>query len=185
MDLSQKVDSPAAIIWILAPVFALGCNVMVQIIRFRLARGTHFIESIISGFLAGLVALALLEITRYTLSGAGCHVEDDALFIHVPTYIALSYCFYNFAQLGQTSIRIRLYVEIAEAEQGLGVSEINRLYNDESLMKARFARLIESRDIVERQGRFVIGRRRLLPVAKIIFAAKTLLLGRGSEFASA
>jgi hypothetical protein len=182
MDLSQKVDSWGPYICLLVPVIALGCNVIAQIIRFRLSRGTHFIGSVITGFIVGIVALGAMEVARYALAGAMGLVADEAIFIHLPVYAALSYCFYNFAQLGQTSIRIRLYAEIAEKEQGLEVADIARLYNDESLMKARFDRLLESRDIVEQKGRFLIGRRRLLPVARIIFAAKTLLLGRESEF---
>jgi len=173
------VDSLTPYAWNLIPLIALGCNVVVHVIRFRLSRGTHFLGSIVVGFLAGFVVLGLLEIARYSLSGGKSFIADEALFIHAPAYMGLAYCFYaGFAQLGQTSIRIRLYAEIAARPEGLSVAEISQIYNEQSLMEARIERLLESGDIVETRGRYFLGQGRLSPIAEIVFAAKRLLLGK-------
>jgi hypothetical protein len=55
-------------------------------------------------------------------------------------------------------------------------------YSDEELVKVRIQRLIESGDLVREEGRYVIGRRRLLHAANFLWAAKRFLLGRESEF---
>jgi len=157
-------------------------NVAVQIVLFRSSCGTHFMRSILLGFLSGLAVLALLEIARISLAGLSPLTFSTALLVDAPIYAGLSYCYYNFVQLGQTSIRIRLYSEIAGRPGGLAAGDIALLYNEEALMKVRIQRLLESGDVVERDGRYFIGRRRLVPVAAIIFAAKRLLLGRESEF---
>lgn len=166
--------------WLLSPVVALTFNVIVQVMAFRRSRGGHFFRSVIAGFLGGAGALVLLEAAHAFL--AKSWEPADALLLDVPIYAALSYCYYNFVQLGQTSIRIRLYMEIAERAGGLAAVEIARTYNERTLMHARLQRLLESGDIVERGGRFLIGKQRLVLVAFVLFLAKKILLGRESEF---
>lgn len=165
-----------------AVVVALAVNVLAQIALVRLARGAHFLRSAAGGFGLGLLALAALEawlILR--LPGAG-ETWGKVLFVSVPTYFGLSYCFFNFINLGQSSIRIRLYSEIAEAPEGVSVEQMTREYNEDALMRARLQRLTESGDIVERDGRYFVGRRRLVPVAAVIFGLKAFILGKTSEF---
>ena len=171
-------------LWILAPVGALAVNVVAQILLFRATRGTRFMRTIVLGFLAGLGMLAVLSIARAVLDAVSFFDLANALLVDGPVYGALSYCYYNFVQLGQTSVRIRLYTEIAARPGGMGVGDIARLYNEEALMQLRLQRLVESGDIEQRGGRYFIGRRRLVWVADIIFAAKRFLLGRESEFGS-
>ena len=43
-------------------------------------------------------------------------------------------------------------------------------------------RLVESGDILLRDGRYFVGRNRFLLISSILFTAKRLLLGRESEF---
>lgn len=176
----------AADLWpyapLLTPIAALAVNVLAQIALVRLARGAHFLRSAAGGFGIGLLALAAIEawlITR--VPGAG-ETWGKALLVSVPTYIGLSYCFFNFINLGQSSIRIRLYSEIASTPDGVSVEQMTREYNEDALMHARLHRLTESGDIIEREGRYFVGRRRLVPVAAIIFGLKAFILGKGSEF---
>lgn len=174
----------APYLWIMAPVGALMVNVAAQAALFRSSGGTHFMRSIILGFLAGLSVLALLGLTRIFLEGWHTISLTTSLLVDAPIYAALSYCYYNFVQLGQTSIRIRLYAEIARCPEGLRPADIARIYNGEALIRLRIQRLLESGDIEVRDGYYFIGHRRLVPVANIIFAAKRFLLGRESEFAA-
>ena len=105
-----------------------------------------------------------------------------ALAVNLPTYVCLSYCYYSFVQLGQTSIRIRMYSEIAEREDGVILSEMEQEYNEEGLTEVRLQRLIESGDMIVRDNTYFIGRKRLLLITNIIFAAKHFLLRKKSEF---
>ncbi len=172
--------------WPYAPllgiVAALALNVLAQIALVRLARGAHFLRSAAGGFGVGLVALVAFEALLIFGQPSAGESWEKALLVSVPSYIALSYCFFNFINLGQSSIRIRLYSEIAAVPGGVSVEQMAREYNEDALMHARLHRLTESGDIVERDGRYFIGRRRLLPVAAIIFGLKAFILGKGSEF---
>ncbi len=86
--------------------------------------------------------------------------------------------------LGQTSVRIRIYSEIAARPGGISAQELTREYRDEALMEVRLQRLVESGDVVRKGDRYFVGRLRLVYLASIIFAAKRFVLGKASEFDS-
>jgi hypothetical protein len=167
---------------ILCPIAAIAANVITQILVFRLRRGAQFFRSIVEGFLAGAAALALLEVISAPGSGTLRDYVILALLVNIPIYLAISYCAYNFIQLGQTSIRIRMYSEIAASPGGVNIDEMKREYDDQALVQGRIRRLVESGDVVERDGRYFIGRTRLLHISNILCAIKRILLGRESEF---
>jgi len=167
---------------ILTPIAALALNVIVQVSALRGRRGTQFFRSIVEGFFAGALLLAILQIAFVPRGGFSIDFLVLIFLVNLPIYLALSYCAYNFIQLGQTSIRIRLYSEIAATPSGISAAEIQKEYDDTALMRARLRRLVESGDIIEKGGRFFIGRSRFLLVSHILFAAKRILLGRESEF---
>jgi hypothetical protein len=167
---------------ILCPIFAMLVNTIVQIAAFRSRRGVQFFRSIVEGFLAGAGTLAVIEIFFAADSFSFRDYLVLVFLINIPIYLALSYCAYNFVQLGQTSIRIRMYSEIAASPGGINVEEMKREYDDNALIEGRIRRLSESGDAVERNGRYYIGRTRLLLIAELLLAAKRFLLGRESEF---
>ena len=167
---------------LIAPIVAMLVNLLTQVTVYRLRRGRQYFRSIIDGFLVGAIALAASETF---LIAAGNPTTDRfllALLVNAPIYLCLSYCYYSFVQLGQTSIRIRMYGEIASRPSGVMISAIEREYDEKGLTEVRLQRLLESGDLVERDGKYFIGRRRLLHIANVIFAAKHFLLRKKSEF---
>jgi hypothetical protein len=164
-----------------SPIVALAVNVLTHVAVFRLRRGAHYFRSIVEGFLVGGLALAVIE-TALVVRSPSADRAILALLVNGPAYAALSYCYYSFVQLGHTSIRIRMYSDIAAQTAGLPVQQIEMEYGETALTQMRIRRLQESGDFVERDGRFFTGRRRLVHIANIIVGAKRLLLGRTSEF---
>ncbi|MEY2498944.1 MAG: hypothetical protein QOD12_2500 [Verrucomicrobiota bacterium] len=167
---------------VLAPVAALAVNVLGQIVVFRLHHGRHFLRSIVVGFALGGTVLMIAQCI-YPLSSDSFESWPEAFLVNVPCYAALSYCFFNFANLGQSSIRVRIYARVAARSDGVSVAEIARNYNEAMLMELRLQRLVESGDLVLRDGRYFLGRARFVPIAKVIFWIKRLVLGKVSEFA--
>lgn len=181
MDPSPKEAELLPIIAVFFPLVALAINVVVQVLVFRSSRGAKLLQSAVIAFLAGLGALVTME-----LLGVGRDLHREGLLaslaVHLVTYTALCYCYFHFVNLGQCSIRIRIYAEIAAAPGGLSRTELERDYSDTTLRESRLQRLQDAGNIVLRDGRFFIGHRRLVPAARIIFAAKKILLSRTSEF---
>jgi len=167
---------------LLCPIIALAVNVLTQILVFRLRRGAQYFRSIVEGVLSGALVFVILEAIA-AARGNFLSREMAAIFlVDAPTYLALSYCSYSFVQLGQTSIRIRMYSEIASNPSGVSVDEMKREYDDKAVLEVRLQRLLESGDIILKNGRYFLGRRRFLHVSNLLFAAKRFLLGKGSEF---
>lgn len=167
---------------LLSPIAATLINVAAQVLLFRVRRGTQYFRSIIEAFLLG--GLGLLAAEAFFVASSNSLIDRLvlALAVNVPIYVCLSYCYYSFVQLGQTSIRIRMYTEIALRSSGVVIAEIEEEYNESALTEVRLQRLKESGDMLEKDGRYFIGRGRLLLVANIIFTAKHLLLRKRSEF---
>ena len=175
MALFQGVGNFLPYFSLFNPIFALGLNVFAQVVLFRARRGDHFVRSILEGCFAGAGGLVLLEIFG-DREGVASHVVNGL------TYGALSYCYFHLACLGQSSIRIRIYSEIAATSRGLSLEEIGQVYDGRALAKIRFQRLIESGDIIERDNRYFIGRKRLILVANVIAGIKRIIMGRKSQF---
>jgi len=166
---------------LLIPSVAVMVNLLVQVFSFRRWKGLRYFPSIITGFLAGALAFALMEFFYLRVHPLPATFTAE-LLLNVPAFLALSYCYYSFVQLGQTSIRIRLYAEILNKPGGLDRAEIDRVYSEEALIQARLERLTDSGDIVLTQGRYHVGKTRLIAVASILVTAKRFLLGKTSEF---
>ena len=166
---------------LLIPILSVLVNLIVQVASFRYWKGSNYFLTIILGFSVGLAAFVFLE-TLFLWEDFSTDHLLTALLVNTPIYICLAYCYYSFVQLGQTSIRIRLYAEIASKTDGLSAEEVAREYSDDSLVAVRIQRLVESGDLIDRNGAFFIGRSRLPLIGDILFAAKRFLLGKTSEF---
>ena len=97
-------------------------------------------------------------------------------------YLCLSYCYFNFLNLGITARRIRLLIELLEAPGGLDLGgdppalRLARRWSD-----ARLGRLLAGGQVRESGGRYTIGAPLLLS-ARAIVLLKVLFLGTRSEF---
>jgi len=167
---------------LLSPIIALGVNAIAQVIRARACKGAQFLRSIIEGCLAGFAALAVFEVFLLAWRGVSADTVAFSLLVNAPAYAALSVCYFAVANLGQTSLRVRLYAELLAAPDGMNVQEIERLYDTETFVALRLQRLIEGGDIIERDGGYFVARKRLLRFADLMVAAKLILLGKRSEF---
>src|SRR5438045_1553009 len=153
------------VIWwaVIAPIAALTVNVLGQIVVFRLQHGRHFLRSIAFGFVLGGAVLFIAQCI-WPPDPNPVEAWSKALLVNLPCYAALSYCFFNFANLGQSSIRVRIYAKVAARSDGVSVVEIAREYNEAMLLGMRLDRLVESGDLIARDGSYFLGRNRFVPI---------------------
>ncbi len=166
---------------IASPLAALCVNAVAQVLAVRASRGRNFLRCVLVGFFTGALALAAFE-TLLFRTNSGPDACAVSLLVNAPTYAALSYCYFGLVNLGQTSIRIRLYAEIAERPEPMPLQEIDRIYNEEAFAGMRIKRLLESGDIVEKNGRYYINRTRLALAANVIAGIRLFIIGARSEF---
>ncbi len=167
---------------LLSPVVALGVNMIFQVIRARARKGAQFLRSIVTGCAAGAIALVIFEALLLAWCGFATDAIAFSLLVNVPTYGALSVCYFALANLGQTAIRIRLYAELQASPGGMSMQEIERCYETDTFAALRLRRLLEGGDLIQRDGTYFIARKRLLYFARLMIAAKVVLLGKKSEF---
>lgn len=158
----------------LIPVAALGVNVLVHIIAVRVQRQRLPYLSVLVGFLAGAAASALA-----TWSSGGVAADRwPMLAIAMPTYVALAYGYFAFANLSMTSLRIRLLQDIADAGGTLSEAHLRASYNDDAILELRLQRLLYAGQLVERDGRLCIGGQGFLWLAYLVDGLRLLVLGR-------
>ena len=179
---SPRADNVWSYCTVLGPIVAMALNVLVQIILMRLRGGMQFLRAVIESFIFGLGGLLLMETFLLCSKVNTGENIPTVLLVNIPTYIALSYCSFNFANLGQSSIRIRIYSEIAATPNGIQIEQIAKEYNEQSLIQMRLLRLTESGDLVLKNGFYQIGRQRFIQISNFIFMLKKFILGKVSEF---
>lgn len=152
----------------LSPAVALAVNCAVQVLLCR--RSGALLKSVYLGFAAGLSACAVLS---------GFSADSFAAVI---TYGALGYCYFHFINLGETARRIRIVRELDEAgPAGLTREELLSRYNAAKMLDARFARLVNNSQVIEKEGRYYLGKPAVLYMAKTLLFMKKVLLGRSAE----
>ena len=93
------------------------------------------------------------------------------------TYGALGYGYFQFVNTNITSLRIRILKELLLSPNGLAAREVSGLYGAGEVVGRRIERLTAGGQLVEKGGRFYLGNRSLLVVARIIDALRYLVLG--------
>jgi uncharacterized membrane protein len=163
---------------VLNPVLALMLNVLFQVSSFRLLRGMTLLRSLYSGFAFGLAGMLAIELSLFLIMK---QPSDDLFFsmtVNLISYTALGYCYFHFINLGETARRIRILRELYDSTDGLSREEILERYNSREIIRRRIERLLNSGQIVRKNGRFYIGKPFLLFISRIMVLLKVILLRR-------
>ena len=168
--------------YLASPIVALAVMVVVQAIVLRLRQGEQFFGSVVVGFLAGLLAVLALQVVLLVVFPRNPDRWMLALGANPAIFVMLSYCFFNFINLGHASIRIRIFKECDDRGGFITHDELRAVYDDELIKEARLQRLLEGGDVVRENGRWKLVNPRLVPVAKMVFGLKKFVLRRESEF---
>jgi hypothetical protein len=157
-------------------------NVLSQLALCRYFRRLGLLDTILIGFLCGFVLL--LGIEMIFIVAAKLPVADccGQLAMSGITYAALGYGYFHFVNLGETARRVRIMRELYDSRTGLSMKEILERYNARTIVDLRLARLTANGQVICRDGRYYIGKRTVLFMAKIIVALKLIVLGKRTEF---
>ena len=168
--------------YLLSPIVALAVMVVVQAVVLRLRRGEQFFGSVVVGFVVGLLVVLALQAVLLLGFPRSSDRWVLALIANPAIFVMLSYCFFNFINLGHASIRIRIFKECDDRGGFIAHDELRAVYDDELIKEARLQRLLEGGDVVRENGRWRLVNPRLVPVAKMVFGLKKFVLRRESEF---
>ncbi|MBF0102470.1 MAG: hypothetical protein HQK77_16320 [Desulfobacterales bacterium] len=167
---------------LLIPFIAFFVNITIQICFCRFITGMGLLKSIYWGFLAGVLVGLLSEI----ILGLYFVAFNIDVIIYGLTngiiYIALSYGYFHFLNLGETARRVRILREMNSVSTGLKLNELLSRYNAESIVHIRMKRLLNTGQVVLEGNRYKIGKPFVLFMANIIVFMKMMILQKKSEF---
>jgi hypothetical protein len=177
---------PATVGLGLVPFAALVACVVAHILISRAGPGLPRHHGVALGALAGLAALVGLGLAGGVATlPPGPESRMGLGVAWTLTYLSLVYWYvFGFFNLGESARRIRLLVELrAAGKQGLTLAEVLTAYNARMIVDARVDRLLAGGQMVERDGRYFIGKPVMLYGAKALVLLKLVFLGAPSEFA--
>ncbi len=166
-----------AVINVLIPIGGLACNVFVQVASLRLAVRPSLLRSIYRGFGVGAGGVCAAQWLAHGPRGFAWDLAANLVI-----YGILGYCYFHFLNLGETGRRVRLVRELHDSPDGLTLEEIVSRYNGAQIVSMRLRRLLENGKIVEKDGRYRLGRLTMARIATLIMHLKMAILGRRSEF---
>jgi len=163
----------------LAPVIALSTCVLLHIAISRtmpfVSRHRAIVASVVVGFVAvgGFGVWSVLNESRATISE-----QIGTLLLLLISYLALVYCYvFGFYNMGESARRVRILRELLSAgERGMSLKEMLQVYNAGMILDIRLERLATAGQIIEKNGRYMIGSRQMLAAAKTMAWLQTLLL---------
>ena len=96
------------------------------------------------------------------------------------TYLALGFGYFNFVNLGFTSVRVRLLRELLDCHPGgMTRPEIVKKYGATEILGARLDRLTSTGQLIRTQDRYYTGKRGVLLIARVFDLLRWLVRGRG------
>ena len=161
-----------------ASLMGLLVNIIVQLLSYRLVGRVALLQSVFVGFFSGLVVVVTIEAVYFTTTMLLLQDIIGYMFVNVIAYTGFGYCYFHFINLGETARRIRILRELWEAQIGLSLSELLQRYNATEIIEHRLQRMMRNRQVIETDGRFYIGNRMMLYLAKAVLLMKQILLGK-------
>lgn len=172
------------IIHLVTPVAGLAVMCLVHAALCRLAPREALINSLARAGMVGLLVIVIGGIASGGVTGDWTGAALSGLLVDAPIYACLAYGYANFVNLGQSSVRVRIYRELLGKPQGIDGDTLRSEYDEQGMLRARLERLVDATDLRHEGGRYSIGRARLVLVAGVIFGLKRAVLGRHSEFSA-
>ena len=146
-------------------------GILVQVYVYRNNINRTIAGSIIIGFGVGCIPLIGVA---YWLNEQN---SIDRLVAVILIYLCAGYSFFHANNMGETSRRVRISLELANAPDGLTYKNMLDRYNSDIQVKRRLARLLQAGDIERSGAVFYLKKRRIVAFYYVVCFFKYLVLG--------
>jgi len=162
---------------VLAPILGLALYCLTQVGIARLLPRRNPYLSLAIGLVAGLIAA--LGASGAAIARSGCSRIDGGGFLtlNVALYLALAWGYFNFVNVTIASLRVRLLGELWAAGRPLPRAALLDGYNSRQVIDIRIDRLVRGGHLVDRDGRYFLGKRRFLLVARVYNFLRRAIIG--------
>jgi hypothetical protein len=168
--------------YIFLPVLGLAINVIIQLLTCRYLVKFGVLKSVFTGFFSGIAIVITFDIIYFFLEKTASIEFLSQLTLSTITYAMLGYCYFHFVNLGETARRVRIARELWDSKTGLSMDELIKCYSTSNIINYRLQRLINNKQIVDRNGSYHIAKPTILWMAKLLVIMKLILLKKKSEY---
>ena len=172
----------AVVLALAIPFLGWLCNVLVLMACLHLFARLGYVRSVCLAFAAGLAVVIGLELATLGARHSGA---ADRLILAVgdlALYACLAYLFFYVVNTGESSIRVRILREIAEARDGISEQALLQAYNERVILVGRLQRLLQGGRVIRHGDRYFLQARGMVLMAWFFQVLKQILLRRSSEF---
>lgn len=133
-----------------------------------------------SYFLILLVVAVVQPVTFVLFTG----VPPDPFQLILVTGVGLMiwFMYLNIAQAVNSSLRIRVLLELSEKGAATSFRELSQKYNDEDLIRMRLARLVSGGAVEKRSEKYYLNSGKLVHIANFFSLLKSIVVGKASQF---
>tara|TARA_Y100000588_G_scaffold63512_1_gene63044 strand:+ start:2466 stop:2978 length:513 start_codon:yes stop_codon:yes gene_type:complete len=156
------------LLFVSLPVLAGVCT---QVYVYRSNFNRTVAGSIIIGF--GVGCIPLIGIGYWLRE----QISMDGVVAVMLIYLCAGYSFFHANNMGETSRRVRISLELANAPEGLTYEQILNRYNSNTQVQRRLARLLEAGDIEQSGTAICLKKRRILVMYYVVYFFKHLVFG--------
>ena len=149
-----------------SPVFALAVATLGLFVMARLLPARLWMAEFLCLGIGAAAAAALLY---------RCHARPHDYAYFVLAYVPLGFCFFQFNNLGETSIRFRMIRECLERGGQIELKELRQIYDSKELMRLRMERLETSGNVAWKEDRMVLQSAVLRLISHVVSALRWLL----------
>ena len=168
---------------VISPIVGLILNVTAQILGHRLINRLSLLRSVYFGFGLGMLGMILVDAQIYMAGYFGSAVEALAVSMaNVIIFSCLGYCYFSAIGMGEHARRIRIMKELEATPQGLTLDKILTRYNAKNMIELRIGRLVRNGQVIEKDGRYLIGKPVMLFFTNLSIFMKKMVIGKSSEF---
>lgn len=156
----------------LSPLISLFTNFLIQTIALKTICKKGVISSVILGAIGGeiffLFIVCFLDLRSGTLG--------KYIFLGQIAYLCTAFCYFAFINLNTTSVRIRILEELRSVGGQAPLKTIMDIYGSREIVKTRLNRMTFAGLLFEDNGRYYIGKKYPLLVARFMDSLRAFLL---------
>lgn len=159
------------------PILGLAVYCLTQVSIARLLPGRSPYLALAAGFVAGFVVTTATSAVVIMQSGFPRLDGGAFLVLNAVTYLSLAWGYFNFVNVTIASVRVRLLGDLLAAGRPLPRATLLAAYNSRKVIDIRIDRLVRGGHLVEQDGRYFLGKKRFLMVARVYNFLRWAIIG--------
>ncbi|MCB1192965.1 MAG: hypothetical protein KDK90_21145 [Leptospiraceae bacterium] len=144
-------------------------------------KNSSLVKSFFHAFLLSWLFLFILSFYIDSILSIESSKSIFYLFSNIIIFFCLSYCYINFVNVGNASLRVKILYELDKSNNGLNLEELLQIYNAKMIINKRIERLLVNEQIRIENGKYFLSKKTgQLLLGKFMIFWRTIIFGKHS-----